>query len=78
MKFFYAFSLLHDFLNRSTFSQVRIMKGKESNGYAFVTFKTKELASKAMDELNNSEFKVCWHLIIVFFLKYIWCLYNYY
>ncbi|CAJ2632339.1 unnamed protein product [Trifolium pratense] len=38
-------------------AQVRIMKGKESNGYAFVTFKTKELASKAMEELNNSEFK---------------------
>lgn len=36
------------------------MKGKESGeakGYAFVTFMTKELASKAIEELNNSEFK---------------------
>lgn len=36
------------------------MKGKEAKGYAFVTFKTKELASKALKELNNSEFKVFW------------------
>lgn len=39
------------------------MKGKESGeakGYAFVTFKTKELASEAMEKLNNSEFKVIW------------------
>ena len=37
------------------------MKGKESGeakGYAFVTFKTKDLACKAIKELNNSEFKV--------------------
>ncbi|KAM7263327.1 hypothetical protein ACFE04_001010 [Oxalis oulophora] len=41
-------------------TEIRIMKGKDSGqakGYAFVTFKTKELASKAIDELNNSEFK---------------------
>ncbi|KAK7244888.1 hypothetical protein RIF29_39717 [Crotalaria pallida] len=41
-------------------SEVRIMKGKESGetkGYAFVTFKTKELASKAIEKLNNAEFK---------------------
>ncbi|KAJ8754791.1 hypothetical protein K2173_012180 [Erythroxylum novogranatense] len=40
--------------------EVRIMKGKDStdaNGYAFVTFRTKELASKAIKELNNTEFK---------------------
>ncbi|KAJ6750036.1 hypothetical protein OIU85_000644 [Salix viminalis] len=40
--------------------QVRIMKGKdlsESRGYAFVSFRTKELASKAIEELNNTEFK---------------------
>ncbi|KHN02215.1 Polyadenylate-binding protein, cytoplasmic and nuclear [Glycine soja] len=39
---------------------LRIMKGKETSeakGYAFVTFKTKELAYKAIKELNNSEFK---------------------
>ncbi|KAJ6745943.1 hypothetical protein OIU74_028582 [Salix koriyanagi] len=41
-------------------TEVRIMKGKdssESKGYAFVTFRTKELASKAIEELNNTEFK---------------------
>lgn len=38
-------------------AEVRVMKGKEAKGYAFVTFKTKELASKALKELNNSEFK---------------------
>lgn len=37
------------------------MKGKDSGeakGYAFVTFRNKELASKAIEELNNSELKV--------------------
>lgn len=37
------------------------MKGKDSGeakGYAFVTFRTKELASEAMEKLNNSELKV--------------------
>lgn len=41
-------------------TEVRIMKGKDSGGtkaYAFVTFRTKELASRAIDELNNSELK---------------------
>ncbi|KAH8485327.1 hypothetical protein H0E87_026936 [Populus deltoides] len=41
-------------------TEVRIMKGKdssESKGYAFVSFRTKELASKAIEELNNTEFK---------------------
>ncbi|KAM2466654.1 hypothetical protein COP2_008832 [Malus domestica] len=41
-------------------TEVRIMKGKDSGeakGYAFVTFRNKELASKAIEELNNSEFK---------------------
>ena len=36
------------------------MKAKDLNGgkpYAFVTFRTKELASRAIEELNNSEFK---------------------
>ncbi|KAG4204813.1 hypothetical protein ERO13_A04G062100v2 [Gossypium hirsutum] len=40
--------------------EVRIMKGKdlgEGNGYAFVTFRSKELASKAIERLNYSEFK---------------------
>lgn len=39
------------------------MKGKDSTenkGYAFVTFRTKELASKAIKELNNKELKVCY------------------
>lgn len=38
-----------------------MMKGKDSSGskgYAFVTFRTKEIASKAIEELNNSELKV--------------------
>ncbi|KAK9156765.1 hypothetical protein Scep_003339 [Stephania cephalantha] len=42
-------------------TQVRIMKGKDSGenkGYAFVTFRTKELAAQAIEELNNKEFKV--------------------
>lgn len=37
------------------------MKGKDSyenKGYAFVTFRTKELATKAIKELNNKELKV--------------------
>ena len=37
------------------------MKGKDSTenkGYAFVTFRTKDLASKAIKELNNTELKV--------------------
>lgn len=41
--------------------QVRVMRSKESNenkGFAFVTFRSVELASKAIDELNNTEFKV--------------------
>ncbi|XP_073062787.1 heterogeneous nuclear ribonucleoprotein Q-like [Primulina eburnea] len=41
-------------------TEVRIMKGKDSNenkGYAFVTFRTKELASKAIKELNSTELK---------------------
>ncbi|KAF9664949.1 hypothetical protein SADUNF_Sadunf16G0071600 [Salix dunnii] len=41
-------------------TEVRIMKGKdssESRGYAFVSFRTKELASKAIEEFNNTEFK---------------------
>ncbi|WCJ34297.1 RNA-binding (RRM/RBD/RNP motifs) family protein [Euphorbia peplus] len=40
--------------------EVRIMKGRDSGeakGYAFVMFKSKELASKAIEELNNTEFK---------------------
>ncbi|XP_015898640.1 heterogeneous nuclear ribonucleoprotein Q [Ziziphus jujuba] len=41
-------------------TEVRIMKGKDSGeakGYAFVTFRTKEFAVKAIKELNNSELK---------------------
>ena len=37
------------------------MKGKDSSenkGFSFVTFRSVELASKAIDELNNTEFKV--------------------
>ncbi|XP_022957931.1 heterogeneous nuclear ribonucleoprotein Q-like [Cucurbita moschata] len=41
-------------------TEVRIMKSKDSNenkGFAFVTYKSVELASKAIDGLNNTEFK---------------------
>ncbi|XP_041027915.1 heterogeneous nuclear ribonucleoprotein Q isoform X1 [Juglans microcarpa x Juglans regia] len=41
-------------------TEVRMMKGKDasgSKGYAFVTFRTKEIASRAIEELNNSELK---------------------
>ncbi|XP_020590290.1 heterogeneous nuclear ribonucleoprotein Q [Phalaenopsis equestris] len=41
-------------------TEVRMMKGKDSSenkGYAFVTFRTRELASKAIEKLNNTEFK---------------------
>ncbi|KAL6196179.1 hypothetical protein ACLB2K_031794 [Fragaria x ananassa] len=41
-------------------TQVRIMKGKDlgdSKGFAFVTFRNMEMASTAIDELNNTEFK---------------------
>lgn len=51
------------------FKQVRVMRSKESNenkGFAFVTYRSVELASKAIDELNNTEFKVYFlHLFIV-------------
>ncbi|KAJ0021224.1 hypothetical protein Pint_31881 [Pistacia integerrima] len=41
-------------------TEVRIMKSKDSSenkGFAFVTFRNVELATKAIDELNNAEFK---------------------
>jgi len=41
--------------------QVRLIKNKdtgESKGYAFVAFKTKEDAQKAIEELKSKEFKV--------------------
>lgn len=40
------------------------MKGKDSGeakGYAFVTFRSKELASKAIEDLNNTELQVSMH-----------------
>ncbi|KAL0309515.1 UNVERIFIED_CONTAM: Heterogeneous nuclear ribonucleoprotein Q [Sesamum radiatum] len=49
-----------DIKNEEGEDEVRIMKGKDSNenkGYAFVTFRNKELASKAIKELNNTELK---------------------
>ncbi|XP_039066280.1 heterogeneous nuclear ribonucleoprotein Q-like isoform X2 [Hibiscus syriacus] len=41
-------------------TEVRIMKDKDSSenkGFSFVTFRSVQLASKAIDELNNTEFK---------------------
>lgn len=43
------------------------MKGKnsgEAKGYAFVTFRSKEFASKAIEELNNLELKVIKPLLV--------------
>ncbi|KAI3987365.1 hypothetical protein MKX01_003115, partial [Papaver californicum] len=39
---------------------IRIMKSKnaaENKGYAFVTFRTKQLADKSIEDLNNTEFQ---------------------
>ncbi|KAK4286342.1 hypothetical protein QN277_002907 [Acacia crassicarpa] len=41
-------------------TEVRVMKGKDSaenKGFGFVTFKSVELASKAIEELHNKQFK---------------------
>lgn len=41
-------------------TEIRVMKGKNSSqnkGYAFVTFRTKELAAKAVEDLNDTELK---------------------
>lgn len=43
------------------------MKGKDSReakGYAFVTFRNKEFASKAIEELNDSKLKVINEVLI--------------
>ena len=37
----------------------------ESKGYAFISFKTKEIAQKAIEELHNKDFKVSWCCMIV-------------
>ena len=40
------------------------MPGKKDNrGYALVTFRTNDLALKAIEKLNNATFKVCFPLI---------------
>lgn len=41
--------------------QIRLMKDRdtgENKGYAFVAFRTKEFAQKAIEDLNGKEFKV--------------------
>ena len=41
--------------------QIRVMKNRdtgESKGFAFVAFKTKDVAQKAIEVLHNKEFKV--------------------
>lgn len=61
------------------------MRGKGDNKmYAFVNFRTKEMASKAIQKLNNKDLKVClifmlFHasdllplFILIFFTKKIW------
>lgn len=45
------------------------MRSKDSNenkGFSFVTYKSVELASKAIDELNNTEFKVSFIFLLLF------------
>lgn len=37
---------------------MRAKDSGENKGFAFVTFKNMEMASDAIDELNNTEFKV--------------------
>jgi heterogeneous nuclear ribonucleoprotein R len=38
------------------------MPGKGGKLYAFVNFRTKELALKAIQKLNNKDLKVCFRL----------------
>ncbi|MQM03042.1 hypothetical protein Taro_035820 [Colocasia esculenta] len=53
--------------------EVRVMKGKDSadnRRYAFITYRTKELASKAIKDLNNTELKASmYHLQNAFLLE---------
>lgn len=56
--------------------QIRIIKDKdsgESKGYAFIAFKTKEAAQKAIEDLHGKEVKV-----VVGFLKTLMSLLLYY
>ncbi|KAF9617667.1 hypothetical protein IFM89_037810 [Coptis chinensis] len=44
--------------------RVRMMKGKysqENKGYVFVTFRTKDLGVKVIEDLNNTEFQFVVH-----------------
>lgn len=48
--------------NFTIFWQVRLMKNRdtgETKGFAFVAFKTKEVAQQAIEELHNKDLKVC-------------------
>ena len=67
-KLFVANRYLHAFTVSFLFNthsfiilQIRVMKNRdtgESKGFAFVAFRTKDEAQKAIEELNNKEFKV--------------------
>jgi len=37
---------------------IKVRDSSENKGYAFVTYRTKELAMKAIEDLNNTKFKV--------------------
>lgn len=53
--------------------QIRIMKDRdtgESKGYAFIAFKTKEVAQKAIEELHSKEFKVIMVLVEFFLVAF--------
>jgi heterogeneous nuclear ribonucleoprotein R len=60
--------------------QIRLMKDKdsgESKGFAFVAFKSKEVARKAIEELHSKDYKVlmiwckvlviCRYFLLIFF-----------
>lgn len=54
--------------------QIRFIKDKESGeskGYAFVAFKTKEVAEKAVDELHSKEFRVILVALVRLLMQFI-------
>jgi RNA recognition motif. (a.k.a. RRM, RBD, or RNP domain) len=59
---------------------VREINSSENKGYAFVSFRTTDMASKAIKELHNSEFEVCLYALLIMFVycqmtifQHIWC-----
>jgi heterogeneous nuclear ribonucleoprotein R len=75
-----CFLLNSEFFLFFSFLQVR-MPGKSGRLYAFVNFRTKELASKAIQKLNNKDLKVGFRLnselILMLSMPAIYCHYLY-